>query len=570
MKIVQKKKHFTTRDKATENRLKIAKSGKPIRNKDGKIVKQAPFQSILASGTQVRIQPNRKWFGNTRTITQDTLQKFKDNIHTALNDPYQVIITPSKLPTTLLHEKKKFAQPHILQVTKFQDVFGKRSNRKRPNINSMDYEELVSRVNENTEKFESKSQDILTSTTVLNNKYPLNVDPHPVNYLVSDTVFSKGQSKRIWNELYKVIDSADVLIQVLDARDPQGTRSKHIESFLKHKKAHKHLIFILNKCDLIPNWVCKKWVAYLSKQYPTLAYKASINECFGKGSLINLLRQFAKLHPERKQISVGFIGYPNVGKSSIINSLKSKKVCEVASTPGHTKVWQYITLMNRIYLIDCPGVVYPEGNSESDLILKGVVRVENVKDPENHIQTLIDKMSHQSYLLNAYDLQKHHFSSTQISLDNTEEKNLGKDPLITTDKKVIKEPLTESVKPLKVNDSSKDIDKETNEKNSKNSTILKEQVLDTEVGEGNSIKLSPKNEIKNLDSQEFLSALAIRLGKLLKGGDPDISTAAKLVLYDWQRGKIPFFSLPPFTNEKTNNIGNISLSKTEGKTDKKG
>ena len=67
----------------------------------------------------------------------------------------------------------------------------------------------------------------------------------------------------------------------------------------------------------------------LSAQYPTLAFHASITNPFGKGSLINILRQFAKLHSDKKQISVGFIGYPNVGKSSIINTLRKKKVCKV-------------------------------------------------------------------------------------------------------------------------------------------------------------------------------------------------------------------------------------------------
>ena len=44
-------------------------------------------------------------------------------------------------------------------------------------------------------------------------------------------------------------------MKVLDARDPQGTRSKHIEQYLCKEKPHKHLIFLLNKCDLVPPWV---------------------------------------------------------------------------------------------------------------------------------------------------------------------------------------------------------------------------------------------------------------------------------------------------------------------------
>ena len=58
---------------------------------------------------------------------------------------------------------------------------------------------------------------------------------------------------------------------------------------------------------------------------------------------------------------MGVIGYPNTGKSSIINTLMAKKCCKAAPVPGETKVWQYITLMKSIYLVDCPGTVQPSG-----------------------------------------------------------------------------------------------------------------------------------------------------------------------------------------------------------------
>ncbi len=82
----------------------------------------------------------------------------------------------------------------------------------------------------------------------------------------------------------------------------------------------------------------QKWVAVLSSEYPTLAFHASITNPFGKGALYQLLRQFGKLHDDKKQISIGFIGYPNVGKSSVINTLRAKKVCKVAPIAGETKV----------------------------------------------------------------------------------------------------------------------------------------------------------------------------------------------------------------------------------------
>ena len=69
--------------------------------------------------------------------------------------------------------------------------------------------------------------------------------------LVRQEMFSKGQSRRIWAELYKVIDSSDVVIQVLDARDPLGTRCYHLEQYLKRNCKHKHMLLLLNKCDLV-------------------------------------------------------------------------------------------------------------------------------------------------------------------------------------------------------------------------------------------------------------------------------------------------------------------------------
>jgi len=149
-------------------------------------------------------------------------------------------------------------------------------------------------------------------------------------------------------------------LYVLDARNPNGTRTKFIEQYLKHKCPNKHFVFILNKCDLIPTSITQRWVKYLSKIFPTIAFQASINNPFGKGTLIQLLKQFDLLHKDKKNISVGLIGYPNAGKSSVINALMKKACCKAAPIPGQTKTWQYITLTKRIYLIDCPGIVHDE------------------------------------------------------------------------------------------------------------------------------------------------------------------------------------------------------------------
>jgi len=218
----------------------------------------------------------------------------------------------------------------------------------------------------------------------------------------------------------------------------------------------KHLIFVLNKCDLVPTWATARWISILSKVAPTLAFHAHLTRPFGKGNLINLLRQLAQLHPEKKQISVGFVGYPNVGKSSLINALKGKKVCNTAPTPGETKVWQYVTLFKRVYLIDCPGTVPANGDDGNEIVLKGVARVQNLPDPESHVEELLRRARH-DHVRAAY-----------------------------------------GIKDWK-------------------------------------------------DCTDFLEQLARRAGRLLRGGEPDTSTAAKGVLVDFQAGRLPYFVVPPHT-----------------------
>lgn len=429
------------RTKATIKRLQMYRNFKAKRDKTGKILTPAPFQGWLPSGTQARVEPSQKWFGNSRVISQNALQKFQDEFGAAVRNPYQVIMKPTNLPITLLNEKAKNARVHLLDTEGFDKTFGPKKQRKRVNLKFSDLNTLSKAIEENTHNYdESKDIDRVREDT-------------GVKEGQRDWVFGAGMSKRIWNELYKVIDSSDVLLQVLDARDPMGTRCPYVEKFLKDEKRHKHLIFILNKVDLVPNWVTQRWVAILSAEYPTIAFHASMTHPFGKGSLINLLRQFAKLHIDKKQISVGLIGYPNVGKSSVINTLRSKKVCKVAPIAGETKVWQYITLMKRIFLIDCPGIVYPSAETDTEKVLKGVVRVELVQNPEDYIEEVIKRVR-KEYLVKTY----------------------------------------------------------------------KVDAWDT--------------------ATEFLEKLAARTGKLLKKGEPDISQVAKMVLNDWQRGKLPFYVAP--------------------------
>lgn len=198
-----------------------------------------------------------------------------------------------------------------------------------------------------------------------------------------------------------------------------------------------------------------RWVKTLQKTVPTCAFRASITNPFGKGSLISLLRQFSSLHADRKQISVGLVGYPNVGKSSVLNALLGKKACTIAPVPGETKVWQFVRLMKRIYLIDCPGIVPPDSKaSPEDILLRGAVRTEKVYNPAQYISAVLKKT------------KKHHLART-----------------------------------YELNDWA--------------------------------------------DATDFLDQLSRKRGRLLAGGDADADGMARIVLNDFLRGKIPWFTAPP-------------------------
>lgn len=394
-----------TRSKNAVKRLKMYKSGGPIRNKKGKVIGGALMMEDrtgdVAMKSAARIAPNRRWFGNTRTIGAKQLDSFRTAMAEKAADPYSVVLRSRKLPMGLLVDAQKRSAANLLEVESYDSVFGPKKKRKKAKL-----PEGVSSVS-----------DLIASTSSKASSYDETKDVDAVKgaqraaghagreaQLQRQHIFAKGQSNRIWTELYKVLDSADVVVQVLDVRDPAGTRSAHVENYLKKHAKHKHLVFLLNKVDLVPPWITRRWVKILSRSYPTIAFHADVEKPFGKGALINLLQQFAKLHQEKQQISVGFIGYPNVGKSSVINTLKKKKVCRVAPIPGETKVWQYVTLMRRIYLIDCPGVVYDTGDDDVDIVLKGVVRAEKLHAPEDYVPAILERTK-EKYIQKTYGIR---------------------------------------------------------------------------------------------------------------------------------------------------------------------
>jgi nuclear GTP-binding protein len=192
---------------------------------------------------------------------------------------------------------------------------------------------------------------------------------------------SNDHSERsFYKELVKVIEASDVILEVLDARDPLGTRCIDMEKMVTKADPSKRIVLLLNKIDLVPKEAVEKWLTYLREEMPTIAFKCNTQEqrtklgwksskldktnsipqssdCLGAENLIRLLKNYSRSHKLKLAITVGIVGLPNVGKSSLINSLKRSRVVNVGSTPGVTRSMQEVQLDKKVKLLDCPGVL---------------------------------------------------------------------------------------------------------------------------------------------------------------------------------------------------------------------
>ncbi|KAF6157995.1 hypothetical protein GIB67_008124 [Kingdonia uniflora] len=300
----------------------------------------------------------------------------------------------------------------------------------------------------------------------------------------SSNIFkSRDNSDRaFYKELVKVIEVSDVILEVLDARDPLGSRCVDMEKMVMKSGPDKHLVLLLNKIDLVPREAVEKWLKYLREELPAVAFKCSTQEqrsnlgwkspskskkpsallqtsdCLGAETLIKLLKNYSRSYEIKKSITVGVIGLPNVGKSSLINSLKRSHVVNVGATPGLTRSMQEVHLDKNVKLLDCPGVVMlKSGESNASIALRNCKRIEKLDDVVGPVKEILEKCPLEML----------------VSLYKT--------------------PTFDSV-------------------------------------------------------DDFLQKVATVRGKLKKGGIVDVEAAARIVLHDWNEGKIPYYTMPPTRN----------------------
>ena len=178
----------------------------------------------------------------------------------------------------------------------------------------------------------------------------------------------------------EVINESDIVIEVLDARYPYETRNIQIENIIRKRK--KKLIYVLNKSDLLDAVVDK-----INLDFEPYVFVSS-KENLGTTRLRKLIISLVK----KKPANIGIIGYPNTGKSSLINILKHKKSAGTSPHPGYTRGMQKIKIMEGIYLIDTPGIIPENEKNKMKHALLNVKNVSTMKDPDVIASKIIEKV----------------------------------------------------------------------------------------------------------------------------------------------------------------------------------
>ncbi|XP_050534921.1 large subunit GTPase 1 homolog [Daktulosphaira vitifoliae] len=246
-----------------------------------------------------------------------------------------------------------------------------------------------------------------------------------------------------WRQLWRVVERSDVLVQIVDARNPLLFYCDDLEKYAKEVDKTKTNLLLLNKSDLLTLNQRKYWAKYFDSRAVSIAfYSAKQNaetieegdeeanekceeieeeetevieeedwnssdyetdeeeevigdnyeECPKFKNSYNLLSKedlitlFKKIHGNRKRtseeyVTIGLVGYPNVGKSSTINTLLANKKVSVSSTPGKTKHFQTLFVDKELMLCDCPGLVMPSFVfTKADLIVNGILPIDQMRD----------------------------------------------------------------------------------------------------------------------------------------------------------------------------------------------
>lgn len=166
-----------------------------------------------------------------------------------------------------------------------------------------------------------------------------------------------GHMNKARNEIKELLPTVDVIIEMIDARIPYSSSNPMIAEL----QGNKPVIKVLNKADLADPEVTKQWIATFEKTEKMTAIACDTNKKDAIKQIIKLCEQYAS-----KKVGTGLLirtlimGIPNVGKSSLINSLAGRTVTKTGDEPAVTKTQQIIQITNDIMLYDTPGMLWPK------------------------------------------------------------------------------------------------------------------------------------------------------------------------------------------------------------------